>query len=92
MDRFTSIDDAAVIVYSGGVFRQSKVFRRGLALYCQHGAGFVRLYADHVTGVPKLRWEEIEVEGVSTAALKPDPHGKLSLPGNFLQIESAARK
>jgi hypothetical protein len=75
MDRFHEIQDAAAIVTSKGVYRQVKIYRRGTALYVGYGAGFVRLLENHGTGVPTLRWDEIDV-GLE---YKRDNLGKLAL-------------
>lgn len=80
MDRFTIINDADVIVSSGGVFKQAKVFVRGSAVYCQYGSGFVRLYAGGATGLPKMRWDDIDIPGVQKAELVDAGFGKLSVP------------
>ena len=42
-DLFHIVDEAQVILKSGGVFYQRKVYRRGRRLYAEHGGGFIRL-------------------------------------------------
>lgn len=92
MERFHIIEDAEVVTVTRSVYRQSKVYQRAGGLYMGQGSGFVRLYAGGGTGLPNTRWDDIEIPGVaSAAALKPDPHGKLSLPDAFKQIEGAAK-
>lgn len=83
MDRFTVIQDAAVIVHASGVYRQAAVYARGRSIYCQYGAGFVRLYKNGVTGVPRLRWDEIDIDKVRPGDLMDEGLGKLSLPANY---------
>lgn len=63
MHRFHLVDEAAVILQSKGVYRQVKVFRRENGLYAAHGSGFVRLYENHGTSHPTLRWDDIELPG-----------------------------
>lgn len=91
MDRFHVIDDAAVILRSKGVYRQSKVYHRGNALYAGWGAGFVRLYQGGGTGMPTLSWDDIDINGVGAASLTPDAHGKLSFAGPLKQLEGTVK-
>lgn len=91
MQRFHIIQDAEVITVSKSVYKQAKVYHRGEALYVGAGGGFVRLYAGGNTGLPNLRWDDIEIPGVSDKGMIKDAHGKLSLPASFLQIEGAVR-
>lgn len=58
---FHIIDGAQVILRSGGVFHQKKVFYRGERLYAQWGAGFVRLDANDGTSAPKVSWEDLDI-------------------------------
>lgn len=63
---FHIIEGAQVIVHSGGVFKQNKVFRRGNRLYAQWGGGFIRLDASGGTSAPKVSWEDLDLPpGVS---------------------------
>lgn len=80
MERFHVIPDADVIIVSRSVYKQAKVYRRGDALYVGTAGGFVRLYANGDTGLPNVRWDDIEIQGVSKAELKGDKLGKLSVP------------
>lgn len=91
MQRFHIIQDAEVITISKSVFKQAKVYHRGDALYVGAGGGYVRLYAGGNTGLPNLRWDDIEIPGVSDKSMIKDALGKLSLPASFLQIEGASR-
>lgn len=60
MDRFTIIEDACVIIFSKGVYRQVDVYRRGENYYAKVGAGFVRLLRHNATSVPQIRWYDGE--------------------------------
>ena len=64
--RFTIIEEVDVIVVSNGVFRQVKMFSRGEGrerfVYAAHGAGFIRLYQNHTTSTPRVRWEETDLK------------------------------
>ena len=80
MERFHIIPDADVIIVSRLVYKQAKVYRRGDALYVGTAGGFVRLYANGSTGIPALRWDEIDIPGLSRAEITSDALGKLSVP------------
>lgn len=56
---FTILEDCLVVVRNRGVFRQCKVFSRGLNVYAAVGTGFVRLLARGTTTVPTMRWDFI---------------------------------
>jgi len=72
---FHIIDGAQVILRSGGVFHQKKVFYRGERLYAQWGAGFVRLDGSDGTSAPKVSWEDLDLpDNVVMAPRKPQ-HG-----------------
>ena len=72
---FHIIDGAQVILRSGGVFHQKKVFHRAKRFYAQWGAGYVRLDADDGTSAPKVSWEELDLpDNVIIAPRKPQ-HG-----------------
>lgn len=91
MERFHIIADAEVITVTRSVYKQGKIYRRGDGIYVGHGSGFVRLYAGGNTGLPNMRWDDMEIPGITSAkALKNDAHGKLSLPAAFKQIEASA--
>ena len=57
---FHEIDDAYVILYSGGVYRQAKMYRRYNGaehqLFAKWGSGYIRLCAQGGTTVPKVTW------------------------------------
>jgi hypothetical protein len=57
MERFHLIEDAAAILVSKGVYKQAKMYRRGIGLYVGHGNGFIRLYKDGGTSLPSVRWD-----------------------------------
>ena len=59
-DLFHIVDEAQVILKSGGVFYQRKVYRRGRRLYAGHGGGFIRLGLQDATSCPKVSWESLD--------------------------------
>jgi len=59
-DLFHIIEDSFAIVYCAGVYKQSKLYRRGGHIYAAHGGGFIRLMGGNTTSHPKARWQEIE--------------------------------
>lgn len=58
-DLFHVIDDAFVILCSRGVYRQAKLYRRGLSLYAAFGGGFVKVMGMNGTSAPNVSWREI---------------------------------
>jgi len=82
MDRFHVIDDAAVILRTRGVYRQAKVYRRGIDVYAGFGNGFVRLHAGGGTSAPNLSWDAIDIGGMPAPV--GDSFGRLTLP--FLPV------
>lgn len=60
MDRFSIVEDAAVILLVKGVYRQVDVYSRGGQFYAKVGAGYVRLLRHATTSVPSIRWLEGE--------------------------------
>lgn len=85
MALFHQIDDAFVILYSRGVYRQAKVFQRGGDIYAGYGSGFVRLSTGG-TSVPNISW--MDLQGVRAL---PDRLGRLSLPA-AVNVETIAVK
>ena len=59
-DLFHIVDEAQVVLRSGGVFYQRKVYRRANRLYAGHGGGFIRLGAYDATSYPKVSWESLD--------------------------------
>ena len=59
-DLFHIVDEAQVILKSGGVFYQRKVYRRARRLYAGHGGGFIRLGLHDATSCPKVSWESLD--------------------------------
>lgn len=59
-DLFHIVDEAQVILKSGGVFYQRKVYRRGRRLYAGHGGGFIRLGLHDATSCPEVSWESLD--------------------------------
>jgi len=68
-DLFHVIDDAHVILRSKGVFRQVKLYRRGVILFAGWGTGFVRLLPSGGTSHPNVSWEDIDGVSVRTQNL-----------------------
>lgn len=64
--RFTIIEEVDVIMVSNGVFRQVGMFSRTEGgktyVYAAYGSGFVRLYRNHQTSHPKIRWDETDLK------------------------------
>lgn len=60
MDLFEVVEDALVVLFSRGVYRQLPVFRRGDKFFAKVGAGFVRLHRGGSTTVPAIRWIDHE--------------------------------
>lgn len=76
MDLFSVIDDAVAIVRtSGGVFKQTKVFRRAERIFVQHGSGFLRVTAKFGdtwgTSHPSTKVVDIEGEGIDLSRGEP---------------------
>jgi hypothetical protein len=75
VDLFHQIEDAEAIVrLKGGVYKQTKLFRRGSRIFVQHGGGFARICArwdnEWGTSVPQLKVIGMteHVPGLSTPA------------------------
>lgn len=79
MQRFHIIPDADVIVVARSVYKQAKLYRRGNDLYVGHSGGFVRLYASGSTGLPNLRWDDMDIPGITEKDIQKDAMGKLSV-------------
>ena len=58
---FSVVDDARVILRSGGVYRQVKLYARGDRWYAGWGAGFIRLLSRGATSIPHVRWLYLDV-------------------------------
>jgi hypothetical protein len=89
MHRFHIIPEAEAIIVSKSVFKTVKLFQRDGGLYAAMAGGYVRLYAGGNTGLPNVRWDDMEFPGIANAKsmLKNDAHGKLTLPTALLTIE-----
>ena len=85
MALFHQIDDAFVILYSRGVYKQAKVYQRNGDLYAGYGSGFVRLSTGG-TSVPNISW--MDLQGVPGA--RPDKLGRLSMFGGVDEIKVVA--
>ena len=58
---FHIIDGAQVILRSGGVFYQKKIFHRANRLWAQWRGGYVRLDGSQGTSNPKVSWEDLDL-------------------------------
>lgn len=65
MELFQIIDGAQAILFSKGVYRQTKVFRRGTMIFAQSGSGFVRLLQGGSTTAPNIAWKDVEGDNIS---------------------------
>lgn len=65
IDLFHEIPEGVVILRSGGIFRQAKVFRRGDGVYAAWGSGFIRLCGGGGTSSPRVTYDALSAEGVS---------------------------
>lgn len=86
MALFHQIDDAFVILYSRGVYKQAKVYQRDGDLYAGHGSGFVRLSTSG-TSVPHISWSDLQ--GVPRPI--PDRLGRLTI-ARVAHVEAVAVK
>lgn len=57
---FHEMTDTWIITRARGVYRQSKVYRRGSFVYASKGSGFVRLFSSGGTSDPNMSWVEFE--------------------------------
>lgn len=64
MERFHKIDESAVIVRVGNVYKQVTAYRRGQNVYANVRGGYVRLLRGSGTTVPGISWDGIEADGV----------------------------
>ena len=64
MERFHKIDDSAVIIRVGNIYKQVSAYRRGTNVYANVRGGYVRLLRGSGTSVPSISWDGIEAEGV----------------------------
>lgn len=58
MPLFHEIPEAQIVTRSKGVYKQVKLYRRGVDLYAGHGSGFVRLLAGGGTSAPNVSWQD----------------------------------
>jgi len=69
MKLFHTINDAQIILYSKGVFKQVSLFHRGEDLFAKHGSGFIRVMRKGDTSAPSVSWidmsdhDEIKCDG-----------------------------
>jgi len=64
MERFHVIEDSAVIVRVGNIYKQVRAYRRGTSVYANVRGGYVRLLRGSGTSVPGISWDGVEAEGV----------------------------
>ena len=64
---FHEIEQSHVILASGGVYRQAKLYRRfdghEHQLFAKHGGGFIRLLAASGTSHHSVRWLHLDIDG-----------------------------
>ena len=73
MELFHIIDGGTAILFSRGVYRQAKVFRRGEHIFAQHGGGFIRLLQKGGTSVPSVAWKDLEGDGIGFTGVSTSP-------------------
>lgn len=73
MERFHVIEDGAVILRTKGVYRQAKVYRRGVDIYAAWGAGFIKLMRGSATTHPNVSWDGIEADNVAWGGPRDTP-------------------
>jgi len=61
MELFHIIDDAHIILRSRGVYKQSKLYRRGKDLFAASGGGFIRVMQAHGTSAPNISWVDLDI-------------------------------
>lgn len=85
MERFHVIQDAAAIVVTKSVFKQVPVYRRGRAIYIGARGGYVRISKGGLTDVADIRWDGLEIPGLSEKELivASGTVGKLQLPEGY---------
>lgn len=72
MGFFAPVDNSLVLLRKNGVFTEAPVYVYQGVLYAKHGAGYARLKPNRGTSVPKLTWEEIDLDP-SQGNVKFDP-------------------
>ena len=73
MERFHKIDDSAVIVRVGNVYKQVTAYRRGSNVYANVRGGYVRLLRGSGTSVPAITWDGIEADSVEWTGPAQEP-------------------
>lgn len=64
MDYFTIIDNSAVLISQGGIYKQVPAAYRGDKVYAKVGSGFILLCGFRSTSHPRISWQAIEADGV----------------------------
>lgn len=67
MDLFHEIAEGVAVLRTRGVYRQSKIYRRGDDVFAAQGSGYVRLLSHGGTTVPNTTWLDVEGPGVSAS-------------------------
>ncbi len=57
---FHEVADTWVITRARGVYRQSKVYKRGSGVFAGQGSGFVKLFSSGGTSAPNVSWVDFE--------------------------------
>ena len=73
MERLHVIDDSAVIVRVGSIYKQVRAYRRGTSVYANVRGGYVRLLRGSGTSVPNITWDGIEADGVECFGPAQEP-------------------
>ena len=76
MERFHIIEDGAAILVSKGVYRQTKGYHKGFAVFAGWGSGFIRLHANGGTSLPNVRHDGLDIGRLRT---ENNPLGRLLL-------------
>ena len=61
MKLFKPIEGSAVILYSHGVYRQTKAFERGGELYAKWYGGYIRLMKTGWTSCGNIKWTDVDL-------------------------------
>jgi hypothetical protein len=73
MERFHIIEDSAVIIRVGNIYKQVRAYRRGTNVYANVRGGYVRLLRGSGTSVPSITWDGIEADGVVWSGPATEP-------------------
>lgn len=62
MSFFAPVERSFALLRKGGMFSESPIYTYGNVLYARLGAKYVRLKKSGMTSVPKLLWDEIDID------------------------------